>query len=163
VTWLGHTRHAWSNSCVHGPCYWIKNKQWKWSKEKREKQSRRRTWCVCREFARDCWRWYFWSKFPFTPSACLPRCILFMRLCFSLIFFVFFMLYFQNNVSLSLGLFLVSWFKVDTGEGKVYFCCGVLKKSLKIKLVSLCFSLLVSFVFPLSPANLLLFGTARFI
>jgi len=103
VTRLGHTRHTWSKSRVHGPCYWIKkNKQREWSKEKREKQSRRRTWCVCRGFAQDCWRRYFWSEFSFTPSACLPRCIPFLRLCFGLIFFVLCYALFFRTPSLSL-------------------------------------------------------------
>ena len=45
------------------------------------------------------------SKFPFTPSACLPRCIPFLRLCFSLIFFVSLCSVFRT-LSLSLSRFV---------------------------------------------------------
>ena len=65
------------------------------------------------------------SKFPFTPSACLPRCIPFLRLCFSLIFFVFFLCSVFRTPSLSLSVrFCVRCFRLVLVRERFTFGVG---------------------------------------
>jgi len=85
-------------------------------------------------------------------------------LCLALVWKIIQVLCFLNSLYSLPVCFCFRCFKAGIGKGRVYFWYGVLKKHLKIRLVSLGFSLLVSFVPspPNQPAPLL-FGAARFI